>query len=170
LPYTRHQVSIPEIPANIAILAASAILLILWLLFGRRKSWLAHVRSKPILTPNELEFFHRLARALPRYYIFPQVSLGAIIDADASLTPKQRWIIRSHFDRKIADFIICEPRTLKVVAIIELDDRTHDPKRDRERDAITRAAGIRTLRYLSSEKPSVAEIARTFKRDYAASR
>ena len=162
--------SIPPIPAHFAALAAVAVLLILILLLGRRKPWLAHVRSKPLLTPNELEFFHRLVRALPRYYIFPQVSLGAIMDADSGLTPKQRWIIRSHFDRKIADFIICEPRTLKVIAIIELDDRTHDPKRDRERDAITRAAGIRTLRYSSSEKPSVAEIAKTFKREYAASR
>lgn len=153
-----------------AVLAAITTLLVLWLLFGRRKPWLAHVRRKPLLTDNELEFFNRLTRALPRYYIFPQVSLGAVLDADPNLTPKQRWIIRSHFDRKIADFIICEPRTLKVLAIVELDDRTHDPRRDRERDAITQAAGIRTLRYSSREKPSVAEIAQGFKRAYAASR
>jgi Protein of unknown function (DUF2726) len=161
--------TVPQIPTEVVVLAVAA-LLVLWLLFGRRKSWLAHVRSKPILTDNELEFFHRLTRALPRYYIFPQVSLGAIMDANPDLPAKQRWIIRSHFDRKIADFIICEPRTLRVIAIIELDDRTHDTKRDRERDAITEAAGIRTLRYSSREKPSVAEIARTFKRTYAATR
>jgi Protein of unknown function (DUF2726) len=154
----------PQIPTEFAVLAAVATLLILWLLFGRRKSWLAHIRSKSLLTDNELEFFHRLTRALPRYYVFPQVSLGAIMDAAPDLPAKQRWIIRAHFDRKIADFIICEPRTLKVIAIIELDDRTHDSRRDRERDAITQAAGIRTLRYSSREKPSVAEIAKTFKR------
>ena len=92
------------------------------------------------------------------------------MDANPDLSAKQRWIIRSHFDRKIADFIICEPRTLRVLAIIELDDRTHDTKRDRERDAITQAAGIRTFRYSSREKPSVAEIAKTFKRVYTAVR
>jgi len=162
--------AMPEISRGFAVFAALAALLILWLLFGRRKSWLAHVRPKPLLTDNELEFFNRLTRALPRYYIFPQVSLGAIMDANPDLSAKQRWIIRSHFDRKIADFIICEPRTLKVIAIIELDDRTHDPQRDRERDDITQAAGIRTLRYSSREKPSVAEIAKTFKRAYAALR
>jgi hypothetical protein len=163
-------VAVPKIPTEFAVFATIAALLVLWLLFGRRKPWLAHVRRKPLLTDNELEFFNRLTRALPRYYIFPQVSLGAILDADPDLTPKQRWIIRSHFDRKIADFIICEPRTLKVLAIVELDDRTHDARRDRERDAITQAAGIRTLRYSSREKPSVIEIAKGFKRAYAASR
>ncbi|MFL6463493.1 MAG: DUF2726 domain-containing protein [Bryobacteraceae bacterium] len=162
--------TIPQIPREVAVFAVLAALLLLWLLFGRRKPWLAHIRSKPLLTDNELEFFNRLTRALPRYYIFPQVSLGAIMDANPDLPAKQRWIIRSHFDRKIADFIICEPRTLKVLAIIELDDRTHDTKRDRERDAITQAAGIRTLRYSSREKPSIAEIAKTFKRAYAAIR
>ena len=162
--------TVPRVSAEFALWAALAVLLVLWLLFGRRKPWLAHIRSKPLLTPNELEFFHRLTRALPRHYVFPQVSLGAVMDADSHLPAKQRWIIRSHFDRKVADFLICEPRTLKVVAIIEFDDRTHDPKRDRERDAITQAAGIRTLRYSSREKPSVAEIAKDFKRSYAAIR
>ncbi|MBV9223351.1 MAG: DUF2726 domain-containing protein [Acidobacteriaceae bacterium] len=162
--------TIPRIPAEFAVFAALAALLVLWLLFGRRKPWLAHIRPKPLLTDNELEFFNRLTRALPHYYVFPQVSLGAIMDANPDLSAKQRWIIRSHFDRKVADFIICEPRTLKVLAIIELDDRTHDARRDRERDAITQAAGIQTLRYSSREKPSTAEIARTFKRAYAALR
>ncbi len=162
--------TVPKIPAEAALFAALAALLVLWLLFGRRKPWLAQIRSKPLLTDNELEFFNRLARALPRYYIFPQVALGAIMDVNSQLPAQQRRAIRARFDRKIADFIICEPRTLKVLAIIELDDRTHDPRRDRERDAITEAAGIRTLRYSSREKPSVAEIAKTFKRAYAATR
>ena len=162
--------TVSQTPGEAAIFAALAILLVLWLLFGRRKPWLAHIRSKPLLTDNELEFFNRLTRALPRYYVFPQVALGAIMDANPDLPAKQRWIIRSHFDRKIADFIICEPRTLRVLAIVELDDRTHNTRRDRERDAITQAAGIRTLRYSSREKPSVVEIAKTFKRTYAATR
>ncbi len=162
--------TVPQIPTEAAALAILAVLLVLWLLFRKRKPWLAHIRNKSLLTENELEFFQRLTRALPRYYIFPQVSLGAILDANPDLPAKQRWVIRSHCARKIPHFIICEPLPLNVLAIIELDDRTHDARRDRERDAITQAAGIRTLRYSSREKPSVSEIAKTFKRAYAATR
>ena len=48
------------------------------LLLGQ-KPWLAHVQKKPLLTPNEKEFFFRLQKALPAYMVFPQVSFGAFL-------------------------------------------------------------------------------------------
>jgi len=73
-----------------------------------------------------------------------------------------QWAVRAQFDRKIADFVICERGTLNVVALVELDDRTHDVKADRQRDAVTKAAGYQTIRYQSRQKPSEAEIAALF--------
>lgn len=52
--------------------------------------------------------------------------------------------------------------TLDVLLVIELDDRTHDAGQDRQRDAITKAAGYQTLRFQSKHKPTVAEIASLF--------
>jgi len=46
--------------------------------------------------------------------------------------------------------------------LVELDDRTHDPQADRQRDAITNAAGYKTIRYQSKQKPTEAEIAALF--------
>jgi len=51
------------------ILFASAFLFI----FGR-VSWLSRIHPKPLLAANEVEFFHRLQRALPTYQVFPQVA------------------------------------------------------------------------------------------------
>jgi very-short-patch-repair endonuclease len=53
------------------------------------------------------------------------------------------------------------------VAVVELDDRMHDAKADRQRDAITRAAGYQTIRYQSRQKPSESEIAALFQHSRA---
>jgi hypothetical protein len=120
------------------------------------------IKSKPLLTKNEEVFFRTLQRALPGHLIFPQVAFAAFITHDSNLSSKARFALRAKFNRKIADFIICERDTLQVTALIELDDRTHTAQTDRERDALTSAAGFRTYRFQSKQKPTEAEIAALF--------
>ena len=116
------------------------------------------------MTANEAEFFGRLKRALPHHEVFPQVAFAALLTDDGkTMSRKARWSVRARFDRKIADFVICDRRTLQVVALVELDDRTHIASDDRKRDAITKAAGYQTIRFQSRQKPSEAEIAEVFR-------
>ena len=149
-------------PGNIVAAIAVIIVIAAAVVLRSRKPWLARIQRKPLLTVNETEFFRRLQRALPSYQVFPQVSFGALLTDDGKLSEKARWSIRGKFDRKIADFVICERGSLKVVALIELDDRTHDASADRQRDAITKAAGYQTFRFQSKQKPTEAEIAALF--------
>jgi hypothetical protein len=154
----------PLIFAAVAfLLATPAVFLIL----RGRNPWLSRVRRKPLLTANEAEFFHRLQRALPGFHVFPQVSFAAFLTDDGQLSRNAQWTLRAKFDRKIADFVICERGTLRVMAVVELDDRTHDARADRQRDAITRAAGYQTIRYQSRQKPSESEIAALFQHSRA---
>lgn len=53
-----------------------------------------------------------------------------------------------------------DSRTFEVVAIVELDDRTHDGNKDQARDSITAAAGYRTVRFQARRKPDATEIRR----------
>jgi hypothetical protein len=145
--------------AAFALLAVAALALVYLRI---RKPWLTRLRRKPLLTSNEAEFFHRLQRALPGFHVFPQVSFAAFLTDDGKLSRKAQWAVRAKFDRKIADFVICDRQTLKVVAVVELDDRTHVAHSDRQRDAITKAVGYQTIRYQSRQKPSQAEIAALF--------
>jgi Protein of unknown function (DUF2726) len=149
-------------PLNLAATAALIVLALAFLVLRGRKPWLARIQRKALLTSNETEFFQRLQRALPSYHVFPQVSFAALLTDDGKLSAKARWSVRAQFDRKIADFVICERGSLHVVALIELDDRTHSASADRKRDAITNAAGYRTIRFQSKQKPSEAEIAALF--------
>lgn len=137
---------------------------------GRRASARTHlpqnrVRAKSLMTGNEREFCGRLRRALgPRYDVVPQVAMGALIDVALPRTHPQFWPTVERFSRKIVDFVVCERGSMRVVAVVELDDRTHDAERDRQRDALMLEAGIRTLRWDSRSKPSELEIAQAFAR------
>jgi hypothetical protein len=145
-----------------AVLILLALLLLAW-----RKPWRMRLRRKPLMTPNEAEFFRRLERALPAYRVFPQVSFAAFITDDGSMSQQRRWSVRARFDRKIADFVVCNGKTLEIVALIELDDATHTARADRVRDAMTKTAGYQTFRFHSKQKPSIAEIAALFQHSQA---
>ena len=120
-------------------------------------------KSKPLMTENEIEFFGRLKAALPNHHIFAQVSLGALIQPVLKEDDENFWKVRNTFSQKIADYIVCDSK-MKVVSIIELDDRTHDAENDKARDEIARQAGYKTIRWQSKNKPSVEEIAKAFKK------
>jgi hypothetical protein len=150
-------------PLNLGALAALVLLVFAVMLLRGRSSWLSHIQRKALLTANEIEFFHRLQRALPSYQVFPQVSFAAFLTDDGRLSRNSRWSLRARFDRKIAVFVICERGSLKIVALVELDDSTHVASADRKRDALTKAAGYQTLRFQSRQKPTETEIAALFR-------
>jgi very-short-patch-repair endonuclease len=67
---------------------------------------------------------------------------------------KTDWKFRNKYSQKYCDFAICSP-SFFVIAVIELDDRTHNGKKtkDAERDEILESAGIRTIRYRQIPEP-----------------
>lgn len=109
--------------------------------------------SSPLLTPNELEFYHRLKRALPGFDILAQVAMGALLSPAVPRTSRDYLRIRGTFAQKFVDFVICDPKTLAVIALVELDDRTHNAGKDAQRDAMLKEAGYHVVRWQSRNKP-----------------
>lgn len=113
--------------------------------------------AKPLLTPNEVHFYHLLQQATQhQYYIMAQVSMGALIDNEGY--GKQYWYIRTKYAMKMIDFVICDKKTLKPLLIVELDDKTHVKEKDAMRDLLTRTIGLRTIRIESKKKPKADEL------------
>ncbi|MCC6072805.1 DUF2726 domain-containing protein [Massilia sp. GCM10020059] len=108
-------------------------------------------RARKLMTENELEFFGRLVSALPDHYVFPQVAMSALLEA-ASSDKKKSHSDRLRIAQQRADYIICT-RSCDLVAVIELDDRTHSATKDQLRDSRLEQAGIRTVRFQSRSKP-----------------
>lgn len=144
----------------VAVLAGAVVLAVFGAILSHRgkKRPVVPVEKKPLMTANEREFFERLARALPDCHVFPQVAFNALLDARKGLGWQERGQTRNRFDRKVADYVICRRDTFEVLAIVELDDRTHRAEKDEQRDALLTSAGYRVIRFQSRSKPSEEEI------------
>jgi hypothetical protein len=75
----------------------------------------------------------------------------------ALLEPANADRKRAHSDRlRIAqqriDYVVCNKRC-EVVAVVELDDRTHSKVKDKLRDGRLEQGGYRTVRFQSRQKP-----------------
>jgi hypothetical protein len=119
------------------------------------------LRQKAVLTDNETEFYTRLKRALPDFEIWPQVGMGALLEPLVKESNPEFWRLRQQFQSKICDYVIAKagaPRGTGVVAVIELDDKTHDAHKDAIRDAMLASAGIKTIRWESRNKPTESQI------------
>ena len=101
--------------------------------------------AKQIATANEQGMYWRLVAAFPAvdFIVLTQVSFGALLLAKGGAS-------RYSFAQKIADFVVTN-RGFKVLAIVELDDRSHRgrEKQDASRDAMLAEAGYKVLRYTS---------------------
>ena len=104
------------------------------------------VRAKPLLTERERGARAIIERVLPHARVHVQVSMGALLQTERGFNRAETMRARNKFSQKIVDFVIEDRTSGAVLALVELDDRSHDNIRDRVRDAMTASAGYRTIR------------------------
>ena len=114
-------------------------------------------KSNTFMSDNEVEFFNRLVQAFPQHFIFPQVAMSGLV-APKTTDFKQMNSIKNTYNRLRVDFVLYKDK--KIVAVIELDDKTHKGKEDKDskRDGILQQAGYKTFRFMSNNKPSIEEL------------
>jgi very-short-patch-repair endonuclease len=110
------------------------------------------VVSRRLMTSREREVITFIEEAVPHCRVHSQVSMGALIEAKKGLSRKDHVAVRNRFDRKVVDFVLEDRASGDVLALIELDDRTHNTAKDRSRDEITKAAGYRTVRFAAGKR------------------
>jgi hypothetical protein len=74
------------------------------------------------------------------YRIIGKVRIADIIRPRQGLSAKARTSALNRITSKHVDFALCDPRTLEVVGVIELDDSSHCEPRRRRRDELVDAA------------------------------
>ena len=87
------------------------------------------------LSPAERSFFRVLERLVgEEILICPKPSVREVLKVSAEVvTERQKyfnWISQKHLD-----FVLCERRTMRILCAVELDDRSHEQKERRQRDA-----------------------------------
>ena len=127
------------------LLVAVGIIALVLVLASGSSSGALPVEARQLLTKREREALFALEAALPHCRIYPQVAMGVLIKAKSGLPAKKRASVRNRFAQKIVDFV-AEDRQSGELLLIEVDDKMHDAAKDKRRDAITAAAGYRTIR------------------------
>jgi hypothetical protein len=145
----------------IIVLAIACVLLYLWLARMRRRTKYSpkHYMAVPLLTEHELAFFERLREAVgSKYVIAPQVVFGAFLKV-RNLPWVNKTTARNAVQHNRGDFVVCDG-LMNIAAVVELDDATHDKGKqkykDKRRDELMRAVGIKAIRY--RQLPDVARI------------
>ena len=116
------------------------------------------VFPKKVLTPVEQQFYHRLIRAFPDHVVLAQVAFSQLVGVKKGENFTAIW---NRYNRLTADFVLCT-KDFRTVAVLELDDRSHDnPSRmdaDRRKAAICEAAGIPLHRLNVNPLPNETEL------------
>lgn len=112
------------------------------------------VSPAPLMTNAERRVIVYIERALPQARIHAQVSMGAILKPAPGMDRRTSTITRNRFSSKRLDFVAEDKATGQIIAIIELDDWSHDAGNDNWRDRMTGSAGYRTIRLPNGERHS----------------
>jgi hypothetical protein len=90
------------------------------------------------LSAAELSFFHVLEKAFGgRFTICPKVRLGDLVFV---AQPNRNMAYVNKVQGKHVDFVLGDPRTMRPVAAVELDDSSHARADRRKRDEFVNAA------------------------------
>jgi hypothetical protein len=107
-----------------------------------------------VMTPEEVELFNLLRRALPDHHIFPKISTRAIIDLKKG-TGNKEWSDR--LDRHVCDFAVYT-RRMRLECILEVDKDAYRAGADPLRDALRESTRIKVWRLDPWNKPTEAQI------------
>jgi len=123
-------------------------------------SWPFYAK-KPLSQPEQV-LYHRLVKALPECVVLAQVQLSRFLDVKKGVNPVG-W--KNRISQKSVDFLVCL-KDSTVVAVVELDDATHNrPARqtaDATKDKALESAGIAVVRWHVKSLPGEGEIRARF--------
>lgn len=129
---------------------------------GKPEVEIAYAIRDDFLSPAERSFYGVLLTVTGTgLVVCPKVALGDLFFAKPE-DARQKRILMNRIDRKHVDFLLCKPGTMRPVAGVELDDRSHDRPDRRERDqfveTVFRAAELPLLRFPAQHSYSPTEI------------
>ncbi len=116
-------------------LAAIGLLIFCFLIFSLlpRKPY---KRAEFLFTHAERVFYKHLVRAVSgEYLVFGKVRVADLITIKAAYGSRSSMRDLAKVAQKHVDFCLCDPDTLAVVCVIELNDRSHDRHDRKSRDS-----------------------------------
>ncbi|MEX1081039.1 MAG: DUF2726 domain-containing protein [Halofilum sp. (in: g-proteobacteria)] len=127
------------------------------------KASLPYKQQPNLFSPAERSFLGVLDQALAgRYRVFGKVRVAGVVAVSGASDRSARQRAFNKISAKHFDFVLCSPDDLSIVAVIELDDRSHRrsarQKRDRFLEDLCAATSLPLMRTATKRSYSVDEI------------
>lgn len=147
------------------LVVALLVLLVIVGVFGREEHY-PYTRNPVLFSPAERSFLGVLEQAVgAKYRVFGKVRVADVVSAKR-LSNRRRW--QRAFNRisaKHFDFVLCGKDDLSIIAVVELDDKSHGQRKRRERDrflaGLCEAVSLPLLQIPAKRAYSVAEVRAT---------
>jgi very-short-patch-repair endonuclease len=133
-------------PVALLLLAIVVLLAVKFLTSGKGRKAEYSFIGCPLLSENQIRFYRVLQMAVPNDLVFPQIGMAALVQPRYAVADFRFKAAFRTISQKRIDFVVCNRNSMEVRCLVELDDSTHDARRDQARDAITVQAGYRTVR------------------------
>ena len=123
------------------IVGLALVLVVVFAISSRRKKEPKSVRlfrqQDSLFTPAERSFLGVLDQASAgRYRVFGKVRIADVVLPVKGLDKSTWTSVFNRIKAKHFDFVLCEPQTLAIKAVIELNDKSHTSGRRIERDEL----------------------------------
>ena len=120
----------------------------------------------PLFSPAERSFFGILQQAFSEeYVVFGKVRVADILLPEKGLNKSQWQTAFNKISSKHFDFVLCTKDDLKIIAALELDDKSHRSKKAQNRDSllnnVCESAGFPLVRFPAKKGYQIQEIKST---------
>jgi hypothetical protein len=164
-------------------LAILFIILLLFLSFSmliaivikNKSNRLDYKKRDALFTKAEINFLKTLERSIvnPDVAIFGKVRIADIITPKGVANSKRWWQLFVKISSKHVDYVLCDKSDYSVICVIELNDRSHNTAKAKQRDAFVRkayqSADIKLIEIAASRRYDVDKVIGKFPKEIRAS-
>jgi very-short-patch-repair endonuclease len=123
-----------------------------------------YVALPSLLSKAEGLFYESLYTVIGHQYcIYPKVRLADLVDVKSNLERSTQFGARNRINQKHVDFVLCSSGDYRIVAVVELDDSSHQRldrvNRDNFIDETLHSVGIPILHVRAARQYSPEELA-----------
>ena len=95
-------------------------------------------QKKYLLTKNEWKFYKNIKHLCDEnnIHIIAKVRFADLVEVQTELEYKEKQRYFNKIKNKHIDFVLCKPENLEVIALLELDDISHQRKDRKESDEL----------------------------------
>jgi hypothetical protein len=155
----------------VLLLIVLLVILVSLLIMTIKPNRLHYKKQSALFTKAEINFLKTLEKIVtnPSVAIFGKVRIADIITPQTTTNSKGWWRLFNKISSKHVDYVLCDRNDYSVICVIELNDKSHNTTKAKQRDAFVRkayqSAGIELVEIKASRYYDVNKVIMQFSKE-----